>query len=83
MGILFIVSKIRTIVTINLSGIFINSNIVIEFHIHACAMLTESLRSVIVLMAKMGLNKSAYHRALPGIDQDKKLFQEDIVVSWI
>ncbi len=77
MGTLFIVRKIRTIGTINLSGIFINSNIVIEFHIHACAMLTENSESVIVLMAKMGLDKPDYHRAFPGIDQDRKLFPED------
>jgi transposase-like protein len=36
-----------------------------------------SEESVIVLMAKTAMDKSAYHRALPGIDQDRKLFPED------
>jgi putative transposase len=36
-----------------------------------------SEESVIVLMAKTAIDKSAYHRALPGIDQDKKLFPKD------
>lgn len=36
-----------------------------------------SEESVIVLMAKTAMDKSAYYRALPGIDQDLKLFPED------
>ena len=36
-----------------------------------------SEESVIVLMAKTAIDKSAYHRALPGIDLDGKLFPED------
>ena len=36
-----------------------------------------SEESVIVLMAKTAMDKSAYYRALPGIDQDSKLFPED------
>ena len=36
-----------------------------------------SEESVIVLMAKTAMDKTAYHRALPGIDLDLKLFPED------
>jgi putative transposase len=36
-----------------------------------------SEESVIVLMAKTAMDKVAYYRALPGIDQDSKLFPED------
>ena len=36
-----------------------------------------SEESVIVLMAKTAIDKSAYHRALPGIDLDRKIFPED------
>jgi putative transposase len=36
-----------------------------------------SEESVIVLMAKTAMDKMAYYRALPGIDQDSKLFPED------
>ncbi len=36
-----------------------------------------SEESVIVLMAKTAIDKSAYHRALPGIDLDTSLFPED------
>jgi transposase-like protein len=36
-----------------------------------------SEESVIVLMAKTAMDKMAYYRALPGIDQDLKLFPED------
>lgn len=36
-----------------------------------------SEESVIVLMAKTAMDKSAYYRALPGIDRDNKLFPED------
>jgi len=33
--------------------------------------------SVIVLMAKTAMDKTAYRRALPGIDRDKELFPEE------
>ena len=33
--------------------------------------------SVIVLMAKTAMDKSAYYRALPAIDIDKKLFPDE------
>jgi transposase-like protein len=33
--------------------------------------------SVIVLMAKTAMDKTAYHRALPGIDMDKDLFPDE------
>ena len=33
--------------------------------------------SVIVLMAKTAMDKTAYHRALPAMDRDRKLFPED------
>jgi len=33
--------------------------------------------SVIVLMAKTAMDKTAYRRALPGIDRDKDLFPEE------
>ena len=36
-----------------------------------------SEESVIVLMAKTAMDKTAYHRALPGMDQDVNLFPED------
>jgi len=36
-----------------------------------------SEESVIVLMAKTAMDKTAYHRMLPGMDQDRKLFPED------
>ena len=36
-----------------------------------------SEESVIVLMAKTAMDKMAYHRALPAIDMDKKLFPDE------
>ena len=33
--------------------------------------------SVIVLMAKSAMDKTAYRRGLPGIDRDKKLFPDE------
>ena len=36
-----------------------------------------SEESVIVLMAKTAMDKMAYHRALPAIDMDKKLFLDE------
>ena len=36
-----------------------------------------SEESVIVLMAKTAMDKTAYHRALPRMDLDMKLFPED------
>ena len=33
--------------------------------------------SVIELMVETGMDKTAYRRALPGIDRDKELFPEE------
>ena len=36
-----------------------------------------SEESIIILMANTAIDKKAYHRTLPGIDRDTKLFPED------
>jgi hypothetical protein len=36
-----------------------------------------SEESVIVLMAKTAMDKTAYHRALPAVDLDKELFPDE------
>ncbi len=41
--------------------------------------------SVIVLMAKTAMDKTAYRRELPGIDIDKKFFPEENrdLLAWV